>query len=154
LHRKVAGGTSRPGLSARGRGGIRSFLVSTGADLHSSNHRALGTASAQLESMILMHSRPKEQREAVRHLVHSVLTRDMGTFNPERFKDWIKEVDGRFRKVGLMLLFEIRSRSVHFTIKEIRSGRTAFKFTASTHVPFDDREVVMSVEEFATKGTH
>lgn len=103
--------------------------------------------------MILMHSRPKEQREAVRNLVHSVLTRDMGTFNPERFKDWIKDVDGRFRKVGLTLLFEIRMRSVHFTIKEIRSGRTAFKFTASTHVPFDDREVVMSVEEFATKGT-
>ena len=99
-----------------------------------------------------MHSRPKEQREAVRNLVHSVLTRDMGTFNPERFKDWIKDVDGRFRKVGLTLLFDIRMRSVHFTIKEIRSGRTAFKFTASTHVPFDDREVVMSVEEFAAKG--
>jgi hypothetical protein len=99
--------------------------------------------------MILMHSRPKEQREAVRNLVHSVLTRDMGTFNPERFKDWIKEIDGRFRKVGLTLLFEIRSRSVHFTIKEIRSGRTAYKFTASTHVPFEDRDVVMSVEEFA-----
>jgi len=102
--------------------------------------------------MILMHSRPKEQREAVRNLVHSVLTRDMGTFNPERFKDWIKDVDGRFRKVGLTLLFDIRMRSVHFTIKEIRSGRTAYKFTASTHVPFDDREVVMSVEEFAAKG--
>ena len=82
-----------------------------------------------------MHSRPKEQREAVRNLVHSVLTRDMGTFNPERFKDWIKDIDARFRKVGLTLLFEIRSRTVHFTIKEIRSGRTAYKFHASTHVP-------------------
>jgi hypothetical protein len=102
--------------------------------------------------MILMHSRPKEQREAVRSLVHSVLTRDMGTFNPERFKDWIKDVDARFRKVGLTLRFEIRSRSVHFTIKEIRSGRTAFKFTASTHVPFEDRDVVMSVEGFANTG--
>jgi hypothetical protein len=102
--------------------------------------------------MILMHSRPKEQREAVRNLVHSVLTRDMGTFNPERFKDWIKDVDARFRRVGLTLRFEIRSRSVHFTIKEIRSGRTAFKFIASTHVPFEDRDVVMSVEDFANTG--
>jgi hypothetical protein len=99
--------------------------------------------------MILMHSRPKEQREAVRNLVQTVLTRDMGTFNPERFKDWIKDIDARFRKVGLTLLFEIRSRTVHFTIKEVRSGRTAFKFTASTRVPFDDRDVVMSVDELA-----
>ena len=102
--------------------------------------------------MLLMHSRPKEQREAVRSLVHSVLTRDMGTFNPERFKDWIKDVDARFRKVGLTLLFEIRSRSVNFTIKEIRTGRTAYKFRASTHVPFEDRDVVMSVEDFAKIG--
>lgn len=106
-----------------------------------------GTGSAQADAMLLMHSRPKEQREAVRSLVHSVLTRDMGTFNAERFKDWIKEIDARFRKVGLTLLFEIRSRSVYFTIKEIRSGRTAYKFTASTHVPFEDRDVVMSVDD-------
>lgn len=99
-----------------------------------------------------MHSRPKEQREAVRNLVHSVLTRDMGTFNPERFKDWIKDVDARFRKVGLTLIFEIRSRTVHFTIKEIRTARTAYKFASSTRVPFDDRDVVMSVEEFAKGG--
>ena len=95
--------------------------------------------------MILMHSRPKEQREAIRQLVHSVLTREMSTFNPERFKDWIKDVDAKFRKVGLTLLFTIRDRSVHFTIKEIRSRRTAYKFTASSHVPFEDRDVVMSV---------
>ena len=99
-----------------------------------------------------MHSRPKEQREAVRGLVHSVLTRDMGTFNPERFKDWIKEIDARFRKVGLTLQFEIRSRTVYFTIKEIRSGRTAYKFTASTRVPFEDRDVVMSVEDVSRNG--
>ena len=98
--------------------------------------------------MILMHSRPKEQREAIRQLVHSVLTREMSTFNPERFKEWIKDIDARFRKVGLTLLFTIRERSVHFTIKEIRSRRTAYKFTASTHVPFEDRDVVMTVEEF------
>jgi hypothetical protein len=108
-----------------------------------------GTRPAQKQFMIMMHSRPKEQREAVRSLVHQVLTRDMGTFNPERFKDWVKDVDARFRKVGLALRFEIRSRAVHFTIKEIRSGRTAYRFTASTHVPFEDRDVVMSVEEFA-----
>jgi hypothetical protein len=102
--------------------------------------------------MILMHSRPKEQREAIRQLVHSVLTRDMGTFNAERFKEWIKEIDGRFRKVGLTLLFHIRERSVNFTIKEIRSKRMAFKFTASTHVPFEDRDVVMTVEEFGQPG--
>ncbi len=102
--------------------------------------------------MIQMHSRPKEQREAIRQLVHSVLTRDMGTFNAERFKEWIKEVDTRFRKVGLTLLFTIRDRAVHFTIKEIRSRRTAFKFTSSTHVPFDDRDVVMTVEEYGQAG--
>jgi len=95
-----------------------------------------------------MHSRPKEQREAIRQLVHSVLTRDMATFNAERFKEWIKDIDARFRKVGLTLIFAIRERTVNFTIKEIRSRRTAFKFTASTHVPFDDRDVVMTVEEF------
>lgn len=105
-----------------------------------------GTHSAQLDAMILMHSRPKEQREAVRQLMHSVLTRDMGTFNPERFKDWIKDIDARFRKVGLTLGFTIKSRSVFFTIKELRSGRTAFKFAASTHVPFEDRDVVMTLE--------
>jgi hypothetical protein len=99
--------------------------------------------------MIQMHSRPKEQREAVRNLVHLVLTRDMGTFNPDRFKEWIKDLDARFRKVGLTLLFEIRSRTVHFTIKEIRSRRIAFNFAASTHVQFEDRDVVLSVEDFA-----
>ncbi|HWM24766.1 MAG TPA: hypothetical protein VNP98_08075 [Chthoniobacterales bacterium] len=72
----------------------------------------------------------------------------MATFNAERFKEWIKDIDARFRKVGLTLIFAIRERTVNFTIKEIRSRRTAFKFTASTHVPFDDRDVVMTVEEF------
>jgi hypothetical protein len=98
--------------------------------------------------MIQMHSSPKEQREAVRQLVHSLLVRDMGTFNADRFKEWVKETDARFRKVGLSLRFTIRERSVHFTIKEIRSKRTAFQFEASTRVPFDDRDVVMSVEDF------
>jgi len=112
-----------------------------------------GTAFAQTEPMILLHSRPKEQREAIRNLVHLVLTRDLGTFTPDRFKDWIKETDARFRKVGLTLLFEIRTRAVHFTIKEIRTSRVAFRFTASSHVPFEDRDVIMSVEDFA-KSAH
>ena len=98
--------------------------------------------------MILMHSRPKEQREAIRQLVHSVLTRDMSTFNADRFKEWIKDLDAKFRRVGLTLHFTIRERAVNFTIKEIRSRRTAYRFTASTYVPFDDRDVVMTVEEF------
>ena len=102
--------------------------------------------------MIQMHSRPKEQREAIRQLVHSVLTRDMATFNPERFKEWIRDTDARFRKTGLTIIFAIRQRTVNFTIKEIRSRRTAFRFTASTHVPFDDRDVVMAVEELGQVG--
>ena len=102
--------------------------------------------------MIQMHSRPKEQREAIRNLVQLVLIRDMGMFNPDRFKDWVKDIDARFRKVGLTMIFEIRSRTVHFTIKEIRTSRVAFKFAASTRVPFDDRDVVMNVEDFAAKA--
>ena len=99
-----------------------------------------------------MHSRPKEQREAIRQLVQQVLTRDLGTFNPERFKDWVRDMDARFRKVGLTFLFHIRERSVTFTIKEIRSRRTAFRFTASTHVSFEDRDVVMKVEEIGSSA--
>ncbi|HEX7530151.1 MAG TPA: hypothetical protein VF333_03325 [Pyrinomonadaceae bacterium] len=76
----------------------------------------------------------------------------MATFNPERFKEWIKEIDAKFRRVGLTLHFTIRERSVNFTIKEIRTRRTAFKFTASTHVPFEDRDVIMTVEEFGQVG--
>ena len=98
-----------------------------------------------------MHSRPKEQREAIRQLVHTILTRDMATFNPERFKEWIKDNDAKFRRTGLTLQFTIHDRSVNFTIKEVRSRRTAFKFTASTHVPFEDRDVIMTVEEFGHK---
>lgn len=60
---------------------------------------------------------PKEQREAVRQLVYLVLTRDMSTFNPDRFKHWLKETDSKFRKVSLMLKFEIRDRFVYFRVK-------------------------------------
>src|SRR5437764_1326986 len=94
-----------------------------------------------------MHSYSKEQREAVRHLLHTVLMRDMGSFTPERFKDWIKDMDAKFRKVALSLAFQLTNRTVSFTIKEVRSGRTAFRFTSATRVRFEDREVVMSADE-------
>ena len=94
-----------------------------------------------------MHSYTKEQREAVRHLLHAVLMRDMGTFTPDNFKSWVKEIDAKFRKVALCLRFQLHNRSVHFTIKELRSGRTAFRFTSSTRVRFDDREVVLSTDD-------
>ena len=94
-----------------------------------------------------MHSYSKQQREAVRHLLHSVLMRDMGTFTPQSFRDWIKDMDGRFRKVALALIFQINNRTVNFTIKELRTGRSAFRFSSSTRVRFEDREVVMSVDQ-------
>lgn len=92
-----------------------------------------------------MHSHSKEQREAVRQLLSTVLTRDMATFNPERFRDWIKQLDTRFRKVGLTLSYAISgSRTVTFTVKELRTQRTAFHFAASTRVPFDENEIVVA----------
>jgi hypothetical protein len=107
-----------------------------------------GTAFAHKPCMPAgMHSYSKEQREAVRHLLHTVLMRDMGSFTPDRFKDWIKEMDAKFRKVALSLVFQLHNRSVHFTIKELRTGRTAFRFTSSTRVRFEDREVVLSTDQ-------
>jgi len=100
-----------------------------------------------------MHSFSKEQREAVRQLVHLVLLRDMGTFTPQRFKDWIKEMDQKFRKVGLTLGFAVNDRVVNFTIREIRTRRTVFHFSSSTRVPFDDRDVVMSVDQISLYGS-
>ena len=94
-----------------------------------------------------LHSRPKEQREAVRQLVYLVLTRDMSTFTADRFRHWIKETDTKFRKVSLTLKFEIRDRFVYFRIKEVRNGRIIYQFESSTRVPFDERDVVMSYEE-------
>jgi hypothetical protein len=99
-----------------------------------------------------MHSVTKGQREVIRQLIHSVLIRDMGTFNPQRFKEWIKAMDTNFRKASLTLKFKIHDRAVHFEIKELRTGRTAFRFSASTHVSFEDRDVVMSVEEFSKQS--
>jgi len=96
-----------------------------------------------------MHSRSKEQREAVRQLIYLVLTR---TFNPDRFKHWIRETDSKFRKVGLILKFEIRDRFVYFRIKEIRNGRIIYQFDSSTRVSFDERDVVLSYEELNPVG--
>jgi hypothetical protein len=102
--------------------------------------------------MAQLHSYSKEQREAVRQLVHLVLVRDMGTFNADGFKEWIKEIDAKFRKVALTLAFRINDRAVHFTVKEIRTGRAAYQFVASTRVRFDDRDVVMAVEDISWKS--
>ena len=99
--------------------------------------------------MSYMHSHTKEQREAVRQLVYIVLTRDMSTFNPESFRNWIKDTDQKFRKVGLTLKFEIRERTVYFSVKELRSGRRVHYFDSSTRVPFEDRDVVMSADQLA-----
>jgi hypothetical protein len=110
-----------------------------------------GIAPAQLSGMG-MHNYTKEQREAVRQLLHTVLMRDMGSFDPDRFKEWIRELDQKFRKVALTLAFEIRTRSVFFTIKEIRTGRAVFRFTSATRVRFDDKDVVMSAEDFLSAG--
>ena len=99
-----------------------------------------------IENMNL-HSRSKEQREAVRQLVYLVLTRDMSTFTADRFRHWIKETDAKFRKISLMLKFEIRDRFVYFRVKEVRNGRIIFQFESSTRVPFEERDVVLSYEE-------
>jgi hypothetical protein len=89
-----------------------------------------------------MHSYRKEQREAVNDLVRKVLVADMASFNPERFRDWTKNLDYQFRKTGLTLRFEIRQGTVHFTVKDLRTGRRAYEFHTSTRVLFDDRDVV------------
>ena len=94
-----------------------------------------------------LHSATKGQREAVRQLVHSVLLRDMGTFTPERFREWIKAMDVNFRKMALTLTFKIYNREVQFAVKELRSGRTVYHFSSSTHVRFGDRDVVMDYDQ-------
>jgi hypothetical protein len=99
--------------------------------------------------MASLHSHSKEQREAVRQLVQAVLTRDMSTFTADAFKHWIKDSDAKFRKVGLTLKFDIRERVVYFTVKEVRSGRAIYHFDSSTRVPFESRDVIMSLEAVA-----
>jgi len=96
-----------------------------------------------------LHSATKGQREVIRQLVHAAMLRDMGTFNPERFREWIKTMDTSFRKMAMTLTFKIHDREVHFTVKEIRTGRTVYHFTSSTRVRFEDRDVVMDYEKVA-----
>jgi hypothetical protein len=93
-----------------------------------------------------LHSISKGEREVIRQLVHSVLIRDMGSFNPERFRDWFKGMDTNFRKVGLTMTFKIHDRNVLFAIKQLRGGsggggRVIYQFTSSTRVKFEDSDV-------------
>ena len=91
-----------------------------------------------------LHSMTKGEREVIRQLVHSVLIRDMGSFNPERFREWIKTMDQNFRKVSLTLSFKIHDRVVNFTIKQVKgsvTGRTIFQFASATRVRFEDDAV-------------
>ena len=102
--------------------------------------------------MAAIHFLTKGQREVVNELVRKLLVADMGNFTPERFKDWVKSLDNQFRKMALLLQFEIRDRVVHFTVKELRSGRRVYQFGTSTRVRFDSTDVVMSVEEITRRS--
>ena len=114
----------------------------------------MGIDSAQKARMATtaMHSLSKGQREVVSDLLRKVLVSDMGTFTAERFKDWVKNLDNQFRKMGMTLQFEIRDRTVYFTVKELRSGRRIYHFSASTRVRFDGDDVVMSYEEISRRS--
>ena len=101
--------------------------------------------------MPALHSLTKGQREIVRELVRKLLVCEMGNFTPERFKDWIKNLDSQFRKMGLTLRFEIRDRTVYFTVKELRTGRRVYHFATSTRVRFDGEDVIMSYEEITRR---
>jgi hypothetical protein len=99
--------------------------------------------------MIGLHTATKGQREVIRQLVHAVMLRDMGNFNPERFKEWIKNTDASFRKMAMTLTFKIHDREVYFAIKEVRTGRTVYHFTSATRVRFEERDVVMDYAKIA-----
>jgi hypothetical protein len=101
--------------------------------------------------MAAMHSLTKGQREVVNDLVRKLLVCDMGNFTAERFKDWVKNLDNQFRKMGMTLQFEIRDRTVYFTVKELRTGRRLYHFSTSTRVRFDADEVIMSYEEITRR---
>ena len=96
-----------------------------------------------------LHSASKGQRDVIRQLVHAVMLRDMGSFTPDRFKEWIKTTDASFRKMALTLTFKIHDREVYFAIKEIRTSRTVFHFTSSTRVRFESRDVVMDYDQLS-----
>jgi hypothetical protein len=113
----------------------------------------MGIDSAQKARMATTatHSLSKGQREVVSDLLRKVLVSDMGTFTAERFKDWVKNLDNQFRKMGMTLQFEIRDRTVYFTVKELRTGRRLYHFSTSTRVRFDADDVIMSYEEITRR---
>jgi hypothetical protein len=111
----------------------------------------MGTDSAQIARMASIHSLSKGQREVVSDLLRKVLVSDMGNFTAERFKDWVKNLDNQFRKMGLTLQFEIRDRAVYFTVKELRTGRRLYHFSSSTRVRFDGDDAIMSYEEISRR---
>ena len=111
-----------------------------------------GIDSAQNARMFASHSLTKGQREVVSDLLRKVLVCDMGNFTAERFKDWVKNLDNQFRKMGMTLQFEIRDRAVYFTMKELRTRRRAYHFASSTHVRFDADDVIMSYEEITRRS--
>ena len=126
------------------------FLSIAASSITSRMGCRLGIVRAQNFALMTgLHSATKGQREVIRQLVHSVMLRDMGTFTPERFREWIKTTDASFRKMAMTLTFKIHDREVHFAIKEIRTGRTVYHFTSSTHVRFEDRDVVMDYDKIA-----
>jgi hypothetical protein len=94
--------------------------------------------------MLGLHSVSKNEREAVRDLVHNIVVRDMSTFNPETFQAWVKHFDDRFRKVALTMRVELNNRAVNVVVKELRTGRTLVRFACSTRVRFDDGEVSLA----------
>jgi hypothetical protein len=95
----------------------------------------------------VLHSYRKEQREVVNDLVRKVIVTDLGNFNPERFKDWTKNLNYQFGKAGLMLRFDIRQGTVHFSIKDVRTGRRVYEFHSSTRVLFEDNDVTPLEEQ-------
>jgi hypothetical protein len=101
--------------------------------------------------MAAIHFLSKGQREVVSDLVRKLLVCDMGNFTADRFKDWVKNHDNQFRKMGMTLQFEIRDGTVYFTVKELRTGRRIYHFSTSTRVRFDAADVVMSYEEIARR---
>jgi hypothetical protein len=49
--------------------------------------------------------------------------------------------------VALTMAYQLTNRTVQYTIKEIRSRRTAIRITSTTRVRIDDRDVIMSTDE-------
>ena len=94
--------------------------------------------------MLGMHNFSKNEREVIRQLVHKILVREMGNFNPESFQSWVKQIEEQFRKVAMTMRVDLNNRAVNVAVREIRSGRIIVKFTCSSHVRFDDDAVTLT----------